>query len=859
MTFSSSGNHELAVEITADDEGASDAFDGVADSASGVKTAVLGASAALAGAGVAALGKATQAAMNFESAMVEVEKVTNPKTAEEMSSAIRDMATEIPMAQKELAGLAADAGRFGIEGPENIEQFTRSVAKMATATELNAQEAGESLAKLSELTNTPISEVENLGSSINALSNNFATSSQEIVDSMMRSAGAMSQMGFSQTQIAGMSAALNEVSESSERAGTRMRRLSQEMMNPKKAGALADALGMTKEEFTQMRKNSPKDLMMTLAETMKEGEEGADALRNSLSTTSRQALSALSQNLDGARGALEQSNDAYKEGTSLQKEFNAQTDTFKSQLKLVRNQLQNIAIVMGNRILPILSDGLKALRPMISGFANFNKALNGLPAVIAASSAAILGLAGVVATLGISVTATLLPAIAVVGALAAAGYAVYKAWQTNFAGIRDVVKNTIATVRQTLENNEGTINSIRQTVLKLWGQFKQAFHGMKAVLKFVVQNYTIPLIRKLRDLWKTHFGDMATETQKTMAMITSRIQTAGKLISKFWDRYGSQIMTITKATFDFLVLTIGTALDAIMTSVKVILALLRGDWKQAFSYIKGFATRTFDKIVSFLQGSFLKSWKAGLTLIFKVVKDVFTAIYEFLIGNSIVPETFNAILKFIRSNFLGGLKSALGAIFGTFKDIFGNIKSNVESTISGLASSVLSSMRSLGGQLVGEMRDTVRGMRETFNGAIPDRLSVPRVTVGGGSVGIPEELGGGRIGLPSETIGGQSINMPHLADGGIVEQSTIAMIGEAGDEAVVPLERLGSYLDTAYEAGTSTAVERTPGTGSSSGDTSFTARLRVEGEGALADIIRENAEIAIEEHEREKSDRLSRI
>jgi phage-related minor tail protein len=35
-------------------------------------------------------------------------------------------------------------------------------------------------------------------------------------------------------------------------------------------------------------------------------------------------------------------------------------------------------------------------------------------------------------------------------------------------------------------------------------------------------------------------------------------------------------------------------------------------------------------------------------------------------------------------------------------------------------------------------------------------------------------------------------NIPQLADGGIVTSPTLALIGEAGPEAVVPLDRMGT-------------------------------------------------------------------
>jgi TP901 family phage tail tape measure protein len=383
----------VTVGVGADTDEFNNQIDGAVDSLGKMRTAVGLTGAALGALATGALAKSASAAADFEEAMVEVEKVTSPETAEAMGSSIREMATEIPLAQNELAGLAADAGRFGIEGPDAIESFTTSVAKMAEATNLGTEEAGESLARLSELTNTPVSEIENLGSSINSLSNNFATSSQEIVDSMMRSSASLSQLGLTQREIAGLSTSLNEVSESSERAGTRLRRLGQELLSPKKVADLASALGMTEEEFVQMRAESPVALMRQMASTMKEGGDEADALRESLSTTSRQALAGLGQNLEGVAEAQETANTSFEEGESLQEEFEAATDTFNAKLDLFKNQLRNVGIQIGQQLLPPLTDLLEQASSAVDWFEEWNESTDGLAGALGLAGTAVGGLA----------------------------------------------------------------------------------------------------------------------------------------------------------------------------------------------------------------------------------------------------------------------------------------------------------------------------------------------------------------------------------------------------------------------------------------------------------------------------------
>jgi phage-related minor tail protein len=56
-------------------------------------------------------------------------------------------------------------------------------------------------------------------------------------------------------------------------------------------------------------------------------------------------------------------------------------------------------------------------------------------------------------------------------------------------------------------------------------------------------------------------------------------------------------------------------------------------------------------------------------------------------------------------------------------------------------------------------------------------------TLGGFKVHVP--------GIPGTSVGNYDISIPKLANGGIVSRPTLALIGEQGPEAVVPLSRGG--------------------------------------------------------------------
>jgi len=379
-------------------------------------------------------GAAVKAFSDYEDAMVEVQKVTDKTTADALRDNIKQMSEEIPFAAKELANLAADAGRFGVEGPQNIQAFTESVAKMATATDLSTDQAGEAFAKLSTLTNTPISDVENLGSSVNALSNEMATSSSEITQAMLKSAGALGNLGASQTQIAALNAAINEVSESSRRAGTRLRSLIQETMDPRKVQDLASAMGMNANAFTRMRSESPVQMIERMAQAMKEGGPAADRLRSALGSTSRQALAGLSQNLGGVTQALQTSRQEFERNTSLQKEFDAATGTLSSKLSTLKNRVVNIGIAIGSQLAPFIERAIRAVSRVTEWFESLSDRMKRVITISGLLAAAIGPVLVVLGSLGAaiaSISAPVAGAIAALGSLVAAGVK----WRDNLTSV----------------------------------------------------------------------------------------------------------------------------------------------------------------------------------------------------------------------------------------------------------------------------------------------------------------------------------------------------------------------------------------------------------------------------------------
>lgn len=862
MSFTPSGDQSIAIDINAEDN-ASGAFNQAGDAAVGMKQAVGAAGGVLAGLGVAAFGKAADAAVRFEKAMADVEKVTNAKVASEMSSEIRELATEIPLAQEELATLATQAGRMGAEGTEEIRDFTEVAGKMGAATTLSSKEAGTALGKMSAALGEPLGNAEKLGDAINEVSNNFQANSSEIVDSAQRSGQALSTLGLTSEEIIGLSGAFNEVSPTSRRAAMRMKQVSESMMNPDNVGLFAEMLGVSADEFTRMREESPEETMMSLMDAVDGNRQAMNILNEELTKSQARAFRDTAQSADTMREAMETSNTAAEEGGSLAGEVAVETDTMAGKMKLLKSELNNVAISMGNAFLPVLLDIVEVVSPMVSMFADLNSKMGGMPAVITAATAAIGGLTiALTAMTGVAAT-TILPIIAAVALLGATAYAVHKAWQSNMGGIRDAAQ-------------------------KMWKAVKPAIQSVKRIAKEVFQNYVMPMLTRLRILWEKEFAKIMTEVVKTMDVISKKITKVLAFLGKYWKSHGDQVMTYVKMVFGFLELVIGTAMRAISANIRIILSIIRGDFSGALDIIKSFWKTTFSDIVSFVKNEFMAGIKAGFNAFFGFVKGIFNKLYTFLIGNSIVPKTFNAILAFIggfisktiakfkaffvkmKKKWKNGLLAVVNWLKTTGKKIFGDAFGAIASVVEGVVDSMISSIKDgITGMIdwmASMVDDAIADAADRIEDAIPDSIDIPDIPDIGGSSGSSSgsdddddddednsyDDGGasGGIGNPGYGTG--------LANGGIVTDTTQAIIGEAGDnEAVMPLHKLSQFLDTAYEVGAST-VSPAPAEDRSGSNGGTSVTLNVEGDDALVELIRDHAELVVEENENSKQARIAR-
>ena len=159
----------------------------------------------------------TKGYLEFNRALVKVAKTTDltEREFETFEGRIKTLSSNLGVSAVELGEIASIAGQLGIRGVAQLEKFTDVVAKLVSATNLNAEEASFSLARILNLTgadlNKDLDSVEILGAQIVALGNNLPTTEKEIAEMGREVSKAAGLFGATTTEVISLSAAISAV------------------------------------------------------------------------------------------------------------------------------------------------------------------------------------------------------------------------------------------------------------------------------------------------------------------------------------------------------------------------------------------------------------------------------------------------------------------------------------------------------------------------------------------------------------------------------------------------------------------------------------------------------------------------
>ncbi len=343
----------------------------------------------------ASIAMPVKAAIDFESSMADVKKVVDFDSSEELNAfgaEIRKLSQTIPLLPTELAKITASGGQLGI-AKKDLMGFTSLVAKIGTAFDMSAENAGDTMAKIMNVYGLGLKEMEGLGDTINHISDNSAAKASEITEVLQRIGGTAKVMGLSAENAAALGSAFIAMGKAPEVAGTAINSLFTKLLAPEKQTAgfrkALEEIGLSAEELKDSIQNNPQkgleDFLQTLTEVEKSEQMGI--LSSLFGAEFGDDMALLVSGIDNYKKAVSLANDKNKVG-SLQREFETRAATTENALTLLKSSVLNLGITIGSILLPPLNGIIGVINPIINGFATLCERFPKISGVVVGAVAA---------------------------------------------------------------------------------------------------------------------------------------------------------------------------------------------------------------------------------------------------------------------------------------------------------------------------------------------------------------------------------------------------------------------------------------------------------------------------------------
>lgn len=729
----------------------------------------------------AATGLAVKASMDFESAIAGVNKTIDgtPEQLDSIKKGIRNMAKEIPASTTEISAVAEAAGQLGIQ-TDNVLDFTRVMIDMGNATNLSAEEGATTLARFANVTKMSQKDFSRLGSSIVALGNNFATTESEIAAMAMNLGSAGTQVGMTQSDILALATALSSVGLEAQAGGTSFSKAMIKMQLAVETGSeelqdFARVAGMTGEEFSKLFKEDATGALMAFIDGLsKTGDQGESAIKvlDDMGITETRLRDSLLRSANASEifsEAIGMSSDAWSENTALTDEAAMRYATTESQMKVLKNTINDLAISFGDLLLPKVQSFIEKLKDVVDFVNQLDPVAKSLILTIGGIVAAIGPILIVIGQVGKGV-ATLIKAFVFLKPIIGPMFVAAKAAVVGFAAtlglpVAAIVAIGVAVVALVAlmvkywdEIKAFTIdvfNSISSTVSKIFNSIGTyiggVFENVKAIVKDVFTSMTAwfePVIESLKqgisnfheffsntigtiaDFFKNTFENIKKTLSSAIAIMVENIQAFVTSVLEFLDwpiqfiknalllvvallaiALETIYTTVIQPLVDFFV----TAFQAISLAVSEKLAEISAFFDATFTAIKEFVGGILTNIVEFFTTSF-NAIKEFVEMVLTHITDFFQKSFDWVMTTVINP--FTEMMKNVFDTIKEHINNVINNIREFFRTGFEFVKVNVITPLIDFFSSIFNNIQNIISGVVENIKTAFSNMKwfiiETF-------------------------------------------------------------------------------------------------------------------------------------------------
>lgn len=475
-------------------------------------------------------------------------------------------------------------------------------------------------------------------------------------------------------------------------------------------------------------------------------------------------------------------------------EFNDSLDTIKSVGMIAFQQL-------GTQLAAYLAPAMEKVVDVAGKLAKWFSELSpetqaliaGVAAVVAVISPLLIGLGKVsfaissimslMATLGPAIggiVAAIGPWVLAIGAAIAAGILLYKNWDKIKKFAKDLQKNLKKIWEDIKTSVTNSVNNVKTAVVNAWNTIKTSVTNAVNTVKNTIT---------------TVFNAIKT-------YITSTLNAWNTSISTTWNTIKTTVSSAVNAVKN----TISTVFAAISTDIRTKLSAISSAISSTWNTIKTTVSsavnsvkNTITSVFNAINAATTSAWNSIKNAITTPINNAKSTVSKTLDNiKSKLSETWGAIKTTAQSSW-NSIKSAITTPITNAKDSVskkvGDIKSKINGAFDGLSSGVKKAFDNIKSAITGpfetaksiveEAVSTIKGLFPISLGKIFSGVKLPHFKISGGQV--PWGIGG--MGTPP------SVNIEWYKKGGIFNSPSVIGVGEAGSEAVVPLDKFWDKLD----------------------------------------------------------------
>ena len=568
--------------------------------------------------------------------------------------------------------------------------------------------------------------------------------------------------------------------------------------------------------------------------------------------------------LAGVGEEAEKVKGAYDNIAGASDKLNNDTTTTSRKMQGAWNDLKLALAPIGKELATALVPLLEGLTEILKMFQNlpgpvktFIAAFLGISVILGIITGLVVAMEALAGIIGGSVVATL----GIFAAVIAGIIVVIKNWGAITDWISDKwdkVSSWISGVWKQLSESASDIfgsiqdfftnlwDDITKGVTDTWDNITQYFSNMWNDIVQGIQETWDEVVQYFTNIWDGITQSISNTWDGIVNYFSELWETIEENIHEVWQRIKDFFEPIIKGIFNIISVPLSllqTVLEAVWLSIKAGITIAWEAISQFFSYIWGTIVQTMQIVWNGVVQYFSGVWNT----ISQKVQEIWQIITQFLSNTwQSISQTAQNIFIPIRdffSNTWSQIKNRATELWNIIKEflsttwtkisttasnIFTSVKDKLTSIWQGITSSisnVVSKMKDTVGSVFDKMRDKISSVVEKIKGIVQglaDKVNEVKESIKNFIRKIAEAIG--NIKLPhfslktsSKKILGKDITYPSgidvkwFADGGILTKPTIFGAsgnkllggGEAGKEAVAPLDKLMAYIQKAVDVGLS--------------------------------------------------------